>query len=89
MQTNDVINGVFELMGGAFNVINIRRLVRDKKLSGVSWVPTIYFTAWGAWNLYYYPMLNQVFSFIGGLSIFISNMVWISLVFYYGRKSNQ
>lgn len=84
--SNDLINGFFELCGGLLYVINIRRLIRDKEVRGVSWIPTLFFTFWGAWNLYYYPSLNQTLSFIGGIFIFTTNAIWIYLVFYYKWK---
>lgn len=83
MGLNDIINGSFELIAGLLSLINIFRLIKDKQVKGVSWMPTSFFTLWGAWNLYYYPSINQPFSFIGGLSIFATNVIWISLVFYY------
>jgi hypothetical protein len=89
MAINDFINGMFELGSGLFCIINIVRLKKDKKVMGVSWVPTAFFTLWGAWNLYYYPSLNQMISFIGGLAIFIANLIWVLMVFYYIYKSRK
>ena len=86
MVINDLINGSFELLSGGFCLINIFQLVKDKKLSGVSWVPTMFFTIWGCWNLYYYPSLGQTMSFIGGIVIFVINSIWLFLVFYYKQK---
>lgn len=83
---NDCINGGFELIGGLLYIINIVKLVKDKEVKGVSWIPTAFFTAWGAWNLYYYPSLNQWASFAGGVVIFLSNITWIGLVIYYALK---
>lgn len=83
MNSNDLINGLFELISGLLCFINIFRLIKDKDIKGISWIPTTFFTLWGAWNLYYYPSLGQTLSFIGGLSIFVSNIIWVFLVFYY------
>jgi len=80
---NDLINGSFELFGGILLLLNVRRIIIDKSVAGISWLPVCFFTLWGIWNLYYYPSLNQWFSFIGGLSIVIVNIVWLSLVFKY------
>jgi len=87
--SNDLINSLFEFGASAFLIINIRILLKDKKLMGVSWVPTAFFTIWGVWNLYYYPSLNQISSFIGGLAIFSINVIWLFLVFYYKFKNNK
>jgi hypothetical protein len=86
MQTNDFINGCFELLSAAFSSINIFYLVRDKTIKGVSWIPVFFFTIWGAWNLYYYASLNQIISFVAGISIFIVNIIWLALLFYYKTK---
>jgi hypothetical protein len=89
MQANDLINGLFECCSGFFCWINIYRLVKDKCLKGVSWIPLSFFTLWGFWNLYYYPSLHQMLSFLGGLSIVFANIVWLSLVFYYKFRTKK
>jgi hypothetical protein len=35
------------------------------------------------WNLYYYPHLDQWWSFAGGLVIVAANVLWIGLMVYY------
>jgi hypothetical protein len=87
LNPNDVINGLFELMGAACLVVNVRQALRDKQIKGVHWGPTIYFTAWGIWNLWYYPSLNQWFSLAGGLAITLMNLVWLALVIRYWRRA--
>lgn len=79
----DVVNGLFEFFGGAFNWLNVRQLLKDKKLRGVSKLPTVIFTTWGIWNLYYYPFLGQWMSFTGGLVIVGANAVWCYLAWKY------
>lgn len=80
---NDFVNGLFETTSGLFGLINIFRLVKDKELKGISWIPTFFFTIWGFWNVYYYPTLHQTFSFIGGIFISSVNIFWLILVFHY------
>jgi hypothetical protein len=87
MQLNDVVNGTFEFGAGLFNLLNVRRILKDKKLDGVSWIPTVFFSLWGLWNLFYYPSLNQPLSFVGGLSIVCVNLLWLYLVWYYGKRN--
>ena len=82
----DIINGSFELCSGLFQIMNIYSLYKDKKVRGVSLYPFILFTLWGVWNLYYYPSLNQTFSFIGGIVIVISNIIWLSLAYKYRKN---
>jgi hypothetical protein len=81
----DAINGAFELGAGLFTWMNITRLYRDKKLSGVHWLPTCFFTIWGCYNLYFYWALGLTLSWYGGLSIFGSNMIWLGMVYYYKK----
>lgn len=82
----DVINGSFELLGGLVIFQNVRRLLKDKQIRGVDWKVTAFFTAWGFWNLYYYPHLEQWFSFAGGVLIVLANVVWLALAIHYRRS---
>jgi len=82
----DLINGCFELAGSIFIWLNIKRLHKDKQVKGVNWFSVAYFAAWGGWNLFYYPHLGQWLSFIGGVSIFSLNIVWVYMLWYYDRK---
>jgi len=85
-QVPDIINGLFELFGGLVIWLNVRRLVKDKEVKGVSWFVMAFFAAWGYWNLYYYPYLGQTFSFIGGVFVVTANSAWVVLYFWYRRK---
>jgi hypothetical protein len=82
----DLINGAFELFGGLAIFGHARALYRDKEVKGVSTTATGFFTAWGLWNLFYYPHLGQWLSFAGGLVIVSGNLVWIGLLLYYKRR---
>jgi hypothetical protein len=84
MSTGDTINAAFEF-GGAFALaLNVRRLWIDRAVSGVHWGPTVFFTAWGLWNLIYYPSLGQWLSLIGGAAIVVVNTVWLILAVRFG-----
>jgi len=90
MSLPDFINGGFEFLGSIVLWRNVVQLYRDKMTRGVHWSATGFFMAWGYWNLYYYPSLDQWWSFAGGVSIVIANTVWLGQMFYYGRgKENQ
>lgn len=82
----DFLNGLFEFVGGYFVWMNFFALLRARKLSGVYWPTTLFFTVWGLWNLIYYPALNQWISFFGGLSIASGNIAWLVLLFALKRK---
>lgn len=84
----DLINGAFEASGAAFLLLNVARLVKDKRLNGIHWLPSVFFSSWGVWNLYYYPSLGQMWSFFGGLLIVLMNTVWLMLVAYYAVNAH-
>ena len=79
MSIPDLINGSFELTGGLLCWANVRRLLRDRKVQGVDWRVSAFFSAWGFWNLFYYPSLSQWASFVGGLAIVVANTAWVVL----------
>ena len=83
MLTPDLVNGLFEGIGGIFGWLNVYYLYRDKSVKGVNPWFWIFYFMWGFWNLYYYPHLGQSLSFDGGLLIVSSNIVWFSLFIYY------
>lgn len=81
--TPDLINGVFETVGGLLLFLHSRRVVKDKEVKGVSVPPMLFFLGWGFWNLFYYPHLDQWFSFLGGCVILAGNILWVALVIHY------
>jgi hypothetical protein len=82
----DLVNGLFELFGGVFVSMNIYQLYNDKKVNGIHWGSSVFFTSWGIWNIYYYPFLGQWLSFCGGIFICVANIIWFIQRIYY-RKS--
>jgi hypothetical protein len=80
---NDVINGLFEVVGGVLCWLNVKKLLRDKQVKGVYWPVTAFFAAWGLWNMYYYPSLGQWMSFAGGVVLVSGNLVWVVLALRY------
>jgi hypothetical protein len=89
MSIADLINGCYELLGGIFLLHNCWNLYKDKKVSGVSIPSIVFFTSWGYWNLYYYPSLNQWWSFAGGCLIVIANTLWVTMYFYYKNLTKK
>lgn len=79
----DVINSLFELLGGFFILLSCIKLAQDQKILGFSFWHVFYFTMWGFWNLFYYPSLGQTWSFIGGISVVTMNSVWVIMILYY------
>lgn len=87
MALPDIINGMFEFAGGFFLLTNVWKIYKDKVLKGYHWVSTAFFSAWGLWNLFYYPHLGQWFSFAGGLFIVSVNLFWLGQIWYYSNTS--
>lgn len=83
----DKVNGIYELLGGLFIFLHVQRLYRDKSIKGVSVKSFVFFASWGIWNLYYYPHLNQWWSFLGGCHIVFWNIVWIVLALFYRKRT--
>jgi hypothetical protein len=81
--SQDAINGLFELVGSVFLWMHVRKLAADKSVRGVDWRSVAFFWAWGIWNLYYYPSLDQWWSLCGGVSIAIANGAWVIMLVYY------
>jgi len=85
MPYGDIVNAIFEIGGGLLIWINVNQIAKDKKVFGVHWAPTAFFFAWGVWNLFYYPSLDQYLSFIGGLVIVCGNAAYVYLLFKYWK----
>jgi len=79
--TLDKINSFFELIAFLFILLNCYRLIKDGQLKGISKVSCSFFFVWSFFNLYYYSGINQFYSFISSLLVFISNFVYIVLIF--------
>ena len=79
----DYINATFELGSACLLFLNVRRLYKDKKLAGVSIIPTAWFSLWGAWNLIYYKGLGQTFSWAAGIAVFLLNTTWVVMAISY------
>jgi len=88
MNHADMINGGFELGLSILVWLNIRRVILDKSVKGVSIIVNVFVTMWGLWNLFYYPHLGQVFSYLCGVGVFIGNGVYLMLLIYYSIKKN-
>ncbi len=79
----DAVNGMLEMAGGLFILLSIKRLHKDKVVKGVSWMHVAFFSTWGYWNLFYYPHLDQWWSFWGGIGIVTTNTFWLLQMAWY------
>lgn len=87
MSGPDIINGAFEFAGAMAGFWNVVVICRQKQVRGFAPLAYIYFTLWGAWNIYYYPHLNQWFSLAGTIAITISNGLFAGLAIYFSRRN--
>lgn len=85
----DFVNGGLEMLGAFFILHSVILLHKAKMVRGVSWMHTCFFMTWGWWNIYYYPSLDQWFSFIGGLMLVSVNTIWLCQILYYNHKERQ
>ena len=83
---NDSINAAFELASGFFILLSIIQLHKDKMSRGISVKHIVLFWLWGVWNVYYYPSLDQWWSFVGGCFLLLTNTIWTLQTIYYIRR---
>lgn len=81
----DAVNACFEGLLAVLLLGNVRRLLRDRRVQGVTVWPSILTTAWGVWNLYYYPALGQWWSTVGGSAVVLMNSWWLALAWRFRR----
>lgn len=81
----DMINGMIEFFGCLMALNNCRVLWQAKAVAGVSILSTTFFNVWGVWNLYYYPSLDQWWSFSGGVALVTANTLYIILLIKFSK----
>lgn len=87
MQVNHVINSGFEMFASLFLILNCIQLYKDKSTKGVCLWTSLFFTSWGFWNLYYYPSMGDVCSFVAGVAVTIVNITYCSMFIYYANAN--
>ena len=85
----DIGNTAFEAVGAVLSWNNVRMLRRDRVVKGVDWRVTAFWTAWGLWNLAYYPALGQAYSAAAGAVLATANAVWVGHALYYIRRQRR
>lgn len=81
----DVINALFELGGAVAVFLSVLRTIKERNMAGVSGAHVAFFLAWGLWNLFYYPNLDQFWSFAAGAILTAVNFAFAMLWLKYGR----
>ena len=83
MVWQDLINAAFG-GGMAFAILpSVLKLRQDKQVLGLHWFHVAFPTVWSCWNLYYYPWLDQTFSYWAAIPLTGINVVYLSMLFYY------
>lgn len=85
MSWADFVNAGFEAGMVPTIGLSVLTLHRDKRVAGIHWFQLAFVTAWGAWNLFYYPSLDQWASFWAGAGVFIINAWYTGAMLYYRR----
>ena len=79
----DLINGGFEVAAGLSVLHHCAVLRHDREVRSLSIPAVFFFTAWGFWNIYYYPFLGQPLSFAGGIFVTVANCAYLALLLQY------
>jgi hypothetical protein len=79
----DQANACLE-MGGAFlRTLDCIKLFQDKRFSGGHLGTALYFLGWGVFNVFFYPSLNQVWSFWAAIALMAMNGLWFVMAVHY------
>lgn len=81
--SGDIVNALFEFGAALVLLLHINAILKAKRVVGVSIVPIVFYSCWGAWNLIYYPSLGQTWSFVAGVGVFAVNTAHVALMAYY------
>lgn len=83
--TRDLINGLLETGGALITLLSVRQILRDRVMRGFHWGPTIFFTGWGVWNLYFYPSIGMPLSTVGAALLVLVNAGYLALMLRFWR----
>lgn len=83
--TPDMVNSAFEAAASLFILNHCRVLWASGQAHGVSLLSSLFFWAWGGWNVFYYPHLGQLFSFYAGIAVLAANSFWCWSIWYIRR----
>jgi len=79
----DIINGLFEVIGGGMVWLNVFKIRKDKEVKGFDWKVSGFFSSWGLWNLVFYWGVGCWLSWLGGIVLCLGNCVWLYYVMKY------
>lgn len=84
--TSDTINSLFEVGGGCAMWYNVKKVLKDKKVKGFSWISSLLFLFWAGWNVNYYDVLKQYSSEVAALFLLTGQWSWTFLAWYYRKN---
>jgi uncharacterized membrane protein YfcA len=87
--TPDQINACFEGFGSGAILLSVLKLLKDKQVHGISYWQVLFFTGWGYFNLYYYDILDQQFSWYAGMCVTVINTIYFGLLIYYDKIKSR
>jgi hypothetical protein len=85
--TPDIFNGLLEFVCAVMLCLDIRALAQDGDVAGISIGARGFFWCWSIWNLWWYPHLDQWFSFAGAVCVLVPQTLWIYLLVRYRSSS--
>lgn len=84
----DLINALFEFGMALTICLSGWKLHKEKSVRGFHWSQVAFPTAWGIFNLFYYPSLGQNLSFFGGVAVVTCNLCYLSAIWTYRDKGD-
>ena len=85
--SSDQFNALLALSGACFLLPSIFEAYKKKLVVGIHWSTPLFFTSWSLWNIWYFHSLDQPYSTVGALSMFIVDIVWLGLILKYRDKT--
>lgn len=89
MLSPDTVNGIFSIVGASFLLNNVRVLMKDKMVRGMSLLSSTFYFGWNVWSLYFYFTLAAWGSFVGQATTVVAFAVYLSLLVYYRWRENK
>jgi hypothetical protein len=79
----DIANSMLELVSVFVMCLNVRRLIIDKQLKGISIWSSFYGYAWALWYNYFCFASGQLYSATAGCVFSAVQTVWVIILLYY------
>jgi hypothetical protein len=76
--TLDLVNSFFQLGMAIIAWMNVVRLLRDRKVRGVTPLTVAWPMLMGWWNIIYFSTLGHYFSLVVGIALAAANTLWVT-----------